>query len=61
MKKAKRVSVAEATLSRVDLEFIRKSSLPEEKAIHVAALLAGVSDRAARRQLRKMNKASSEA
>lgn len=62
MKKTKRtVKVVEATRSRVDVEFIRGSVLPEEAALHVSALLAGVSDRTARKQLRKFNKAGSPA
>jgi hypothetical protein len=56
MKKSKRVvKLAEATRSRVDVGFIEKSSLPKDKAIRVAALLADVSERAARRQWRKAN------
>lgn len=50
---AKTVSPAQLTKSRADIEFIGKSSLPREKAIHVVALRAGISDRAVRRQLRK--------
>ena len=57
MKKAKKVvRLSEATRSRVDVEFINKSSLPKDRAIHVAAMLAGTSDRAARKQYNKSQK-----
>jgi hypothetical protein len=54
MKKVKKtVTLANVTKSRVDTDFIRNSSLPLDRAIHVAALLANVSERAVRRQLKK--------
>ena len=42
-----------STKSQVDIRFLKKSGLPPQQAIHVASIMAGVSERAVRRQVRK--------
>jgi len=44
---------AEMTSSKVNLTFLAKSKLDPEKAVKTAALLAGVTRRSVRRQIKK--------
>ena len=59
MKKTKKIiTPGRLTQSRVKLTFLDQTSLPLEKAVTVMAILAGVSERAVRRQMARQQAAT---